>query len=305
MKKILLLGSSGLFGSYTYRALHAVGTYEVTTVRNRSGDAGAPRDTSRRLDLSDDHHTALLLEQVQPDVVINCAAIGDVDRVNRAPDLARPLNVGLPMLLADRARALGYHFIHLSTNAVYDGSTAPYAEGAPHHPLHSYGAMKSEVDHFLRNHTAAVTIVRPTVGYGWHEPDGRRNPLTAVLRTLESAGTVMQVTDQFENPVYAGDVAETIVRIVAHRVRGEFNVGGADRHLSRYAWFTRVAEVFGHSAQQIVPATMADFPSHVLRPRDTTFDCSRLVRELGVVPVSVTSGAHQMRSESERWTTTS
>ncbi len=271
----------------------AIDGLELVSVRGR----GSESHDLLVVDLAGPENWPTLLERVEPTVVVNCAAIADVELASRNVDLANRINVELPRFLARESATCGFHFIHLSSNAVYDGDAAPYDERAAHRPLHEYGTMKSAADVAIRESRGRATIVRPTVGYGWNEDDGRLNPLTAALRALGRGERIRQVTDQFENPVYAGDVADVLWAVVTQGFAGELNVGGADRHLSRFDWMKQVLPTFGFEVDRLDAAKVADFKSTVRRPRDTTFDCTRLQEVLGCSTKNVVLGATAMMAD--------
>ena len=187
-----------------------------------------------------------------------------------------------------------------SSNGVYGGDRAPYAEDAPAQPLHAYGRFKAEVDAQTRQYTGQWVIFRPTVSYGWNHAFGRANPVTGFLPRLAQGAELRMVDDQFENPLYAGDAAEIFWRAVARDYHGELNVAGGDARISRHEWMTAVAQVFGHDAARIQVAKLGDFPNSTLRPRDTSFDIRRLVKQLDYSPATVHEGALRMAEDSSR-----
>lgn len=241
-----------------------------------------------------------LFDRVRPDVIVHAGAEGSVDEVERAPGEAMDSNLAFPQFLMEEADRRRARLIHLSSNAVYSGEHAPYDENAPLDPVNQYGQLKRTIDEAMRGERHRWAIVRPIVAYGWNFPSARANPVTYFLPRLARSEVTPVVVDQQENPVYAGDVAEVLWRVITQGYCGELNVAGGDTSLSRYEWIRRAAAAFSIPTDSLREARMEDFTTVARRPRNTSFCTERLTRDLGVTPRTVAEGSRQMRDDSVR-----
>src|SRR5438874_4356474 len=191
-------------------------------------------------------------------------------------------------------------WVTFSSNGIYGGDRAPYSETSLPRPINAYGRFKAEVDAQTRGYPGHWVIFRPTISYGWNYRFGRANPVTFFLPRMQQGNELSLVDDQFENPVYAGDVATVLWRVIEDGFQGELNVGGGDFRVSRYEWMRAVARAFAYDQNRISPARLAEFPNSALRPRDTSFDTRKLVAELGARPLDVYAGALQMKADARR-----
>jgi S-adenosylmethionine synthetase len=83
-------------------------------------------------------------------VVINCVAERRPDVVDKSPDRAAELNVGVVGTLAAVAKDLGFWLVHISTDYVFDGTRPPYQPDDPPNPLNEYGRTKLAAEVLLR-----------------------------------------------------------------------------------------------------------------------------------------------------------
>src|ERR1051326_3987030 len=152
MSGILVSGVTGLVGRFVLEALLATNTEELHALTRRP--LPAPFDAHPRIriwqaDLGQAEPLDHILRQARPAVVINPAAIADVDASERDHALAYAANVEGAANLARASAVVGAHIVHVSTDYVFDGSEAnpgPYDETAAPHPVNYYGETKLEAE---------------------------------------------------------------------------------------------------------------------------------------------------------------
>src|SRR5215831_18335452 len=152
MSGILVSGATGLVGRFVLEALLETTNEPLHALTRRP--LPAPFDARARIrswqaDLREAERLTQALREARPAVVIHPAAIADVDACERDHALASAVNVEGAANLARASVAVGAHFIHVSTDYVFDGSEVdpgPYAETAPTHPVNYYGETKLEAE---------------------------------------------------------------------------------------------------------------------------------------------------------------
>ena len=126
MKKILLTGSEGQVGRELQQTLGTVG--EIISVNRQMMDLTSPK-TIR-----------CVIQEVQPDIIVNAAAYTAVDQAEKESELAFAVNSIAPKIMAEEAQKLGAFLLHISTDYVFDGTkNIPYLEDGNTHPINVYG----------------------------------------------------------------------------------------------------------------------------------------------------------------------
>lgn len=245
------------------------------------------------LNICDKSQVAYVFEQAKPDVVIHCSAVGSVDYTESHYHETRQVNVlGTENLLkaAQDAKAL---FVYISTNAVFDGLSAPYSEDDDRHPINAYGRIKREAENTVKLYHNWL-IIRPFLLYGYPYPGGRTNWLVTILDKLSKGETVKLVDDTYWQPSLALDVAQAIWRLVQPDIgRGIYHVASDDR-LTLFWFGMMIARIWGYSPDLIIPISSSSLKGIAQRPRDTTFKLDK-IHELGIHLRSVEEGLKVLR----------
>jgi dTDP-4-dehydrorhamnose reductase len=300
--RIFLTGATGLLGRYFLESEAVSDKHEIValsqTVHDGLGWGSAVQAVG--IPFEDRKGISDLLRRFSPDWVIHAGGEGNVDRVERQPTVFSAINLEFPLFLMEEASRLRARWATFSSNAIYGGDQAPYSETSEAHPISIYGRFKAQVDAETRRYPGHWVILRPTVSYGWNYQFGRANPVSYFQPLMQQGNELMLVDDQFENPVYAGDVSKTLWHTINKGFQGEINIGGGDSRVSRYDWMRAVARAFGYDQERILPTKLANYPQSGPRPRDTSFDTRKLIAEIGERPYDVFEGALQMNADAKR-----
>jgi dTDP-4-dehydrorhamnose reductase len=295
--KILITGGTGLLG----QALVATsgGEHQLCVLHRRSFPVGGVGVEPVVLDILDHEALASLFESCAFDAVIHMAGMANVDEVERRSEDAWRSNVLGTQYVAEIARKKDIRLVYVSSNAVFDGEAAPYAETAPTNPINRYGKIKVECETLVARMCPDAVIVRPILMYGWHAPEGRANPVTWLLARLGAGESTHLVTDVHENPLWSHHCAEAIWRILRLGKNGTFHIAGKDV-MNRYEFGRLIAQVFGLDGSLLHPVQSSFFPAIAPRPRNTSFLTRRMQDELGMEPLSVREGLERMLASSPR-----
>jgi dTDP-4-dehydrorhamnose reductase len=200
--KALVLGAGGQLGQEIVRLLGSPG-YGLTHQLVSITDAGAVE--------------AVIAER-RPDVVFNCAAFNAVDRAESEPDAAFAVNARGPLNIASACVRHGAHFVHFSTNFVFDGTLdRPYVETDEPAPLGAYAHSKLEGERAVLRASPAALVIRTAAVYG-----GRRGQSfpERMLERARSGGPLRVVADQRVNPTYAADLAQAALELAGRHEGG-------------------------------------------------------------------------------------
>ncbi|MFQ9636734.1 MAG: dTDP-4-dehydrorhamnose reductase [Eisenbergiella sp.] len=194
MKKIIVTGCNGQLG----RAVNLFfkENQDISFVNTDVGE----------LDITNIDKVMELAREVQPYVIINCAAHTGVDACETEYDKAFKINAIGPRNLSIAARETGAKLMHISTDYVFDGKgTRPYVETDATNPQGAYGSTKLAGEEFVKDFAGRYFILRTAWLYG----DGK-NFAKTMLRLSESNDKVRVVGDQFGSPTSASELTKAI-----------------------------------------------------------------------------------------------
>ncbi len=293
MTRAVVTGASGLLGGQVLRALARVGVAAQGwshTARRAPDGVGF-----RAQDLTADGVSEKAVRDSCADLIVHCAALTDVDRCEGEPAVARAVNARLPGRLATAAAARGARFIHVSTDAVYDGERpGRHSEDEPPAPANMYAITKREGEEAVLAAHPGATVVRTTM-HGWTAM-GRLSFSEAILRGLAGGAPLTLFGDVVFSPLHAGDLAEAILALAAIDAPGIINVGATDA-VAKDAFGRLVADVFGLDPSPITTIALADRRLRAPRPRNTALDVERVSELLGAPPPSVRAGVVRLHAE--------
>jgi dTDP-4-dehydrorhamnose reductase len=233
------------------------------------------------LDLGDRDAVKAQARLVPPDVVINPAAMTNVDACESRRDDARRANVDGPRALAEVCRDLGAHLLHVSTDYVFPGDDdqpGPYAEDAIPRAINYYGQSKLDGERAIQavcGDGTPTTIVRTALVYGLGH---RSNFVTWLAGELRAGKRPRIVRDQFNTPTIAGDLATVLLWLAEHRQTGIYHAAGPDL-VGRHEWALAIANHFALDTSLIDWVTSAELAQPAARPLRSGLTCARLLAE--------------------------
>jgi dTDP-4-dehydrorhamnose reductase len=165
--KILVVGSSGMIGSTVLRVLSEKNDSDVFgSIRDESCKRFFSESIAARLvagvDVEQTDHLVKLLDQIRPDVVVNCAGLTKHKPEADDPLVSIPINTLMPHRLAGLCKLVGARLIHVSTDCVFSGAKGRYVEDDFADARDVYGKSKA-LGELHYPHT--VTLRTSTIGH--------------------------------------------------------------------------------------------------------------------------------------------
>ncbi len=296
MKRILICGANGLLGQRLALMLGGRTDYEtLNTSRERSFVYDDRLFDFTQLDLTRKGDVKSLVSSFQPDVIMNAAAMTNVDWCEEHREEAWNGNVVAVENLVEAARKVGAKLIHVSTDYVFDGKTGNYSENDKPNPVNYYGKTKLAGENAIRVADIDHAILRTIVVYGYGI-GVKKNFALWVVDSLRNGNSIRCVTDQIANPTYVTDLALAMTSIAELGKSGIFHVSGREE-VSRYEFAVRIAEGFGLSPALIEPIRTNQMVQRATRPLHTTLVTLKAETEFGFKPMGVRDGIEQLRHE--------
>ena len=210
--KILLAGASGQLGQELLPLLARYG--EVCAVDLLVEPPLSPERI--RMDLSDLNRVEILLNRLQPDLVVNAAAYTAVDRAEDESVLAFRMNADLPGCMARWAERNDVFLFHYSTDYVFDGDKGqPYDENDETGPLNVYGESKLAGEWAIAASNCRHVILRTSWVYSGHGS----NFVLSMLRLARERPALSIVNDQSGCPTWARNLAQVSSDIIGQLLK--------------------------------------------------------------------------------------
>ena len=293
--RVLITGGTGLLGAALQRSAPVGIQGFATYLSGRILSVSLPFNMFT-VDVADMELMRYVFKWSKPDVVIHAAGISSVDFAEKNRGDAKKTNVGGTKVVAELCRVFESKLIYISSNAVFDGSNHFYSETDTVNPVNYYGQLKNTAEGIVRKNGIQWAIVRPILMYGWPCSGGRDNLVVRFLHSLKKGRPVKAVDNVFSKPLSVWSCAEVIWEVIHQQKTGTYHIAGKD-HLSLYQFALQIAKVFELDADLITPVPDSYFSGIAPRPKDTSFDTSKMENELGVRPTGVKEGLLRMKAE--------
>jgi len=274
--KILVTGSNGLVGNAIHKLLTDSDHEYINTSWSLGGIA------SHVIDVTDNESIEKVVGEFRPDVIINSAAMANVDRCEVERDKCWKVNVDGVKNLVNICDNYGIHLVHISTDYIFDGKKEGgiYTEDDEPSPQGFYAETKLAGEDVILSSGISSSILRTILVYGTHE---RKNIVTFVKDSLERGEQVNLVSDQVRMPTFVDDLARACLRAAEQKAGGVFNISGSE-HMSYLDIGNTVAEHFSLDKSLIRHVKTSDLNQKAERPLVTGFDLSKSRKELNFSP---------------------
>jgi dTDP-4-dehydrorhamnose reductase len=260
--RVLVTGGAGLLGQRLLTdappgaELHA--TWRTTPVPERLRQV-----EPHQVDLAHAEAVDALFDRLRPEVVVHTAyGVTDGQR-----DIVTATGC-----VAQACATVGADLVHLSSDMVFDGEHAPYAEDHPLLPVSVYGRWKAQAEAEVLAVLPDAAIVRTTL-ITWTDP---LDPRTAwVADSLRQGGPITLFEDEIRCPVRLDDLAAQIWEIVGLEPAdrsGPWHLVGPEA-LSRHDLGVAIADALGLDTAAITPGSSRD--QREPRPRDLRLTTER------------------------------
>jgi dTDP-4-dehydrorhamnose reductase len=218
-----------------------------------------------------------LMKLHRPDVVLNLAAMTDVDGCEDRADLAQKVNAQGAGIVAELCSAAGAQLLHVSTDYVFDGTKgSPYREDDEPGPASVYGRTKLAGERMVFEKLAGAAVVRSQWLYG----KGGTSFVDKITKLAREHGKVRVVDDQRGSPTYARDLAAPIIAIIEKGLAGIYHVSNS----GSCSWFEFAGAIFSILGMDVEasPISSRELGRKAVRPANSVFDLTKLEHDTGI-----------------------
>ncbi len=284
MNKVAITGSNGLLGqSLLNLLLLEKEKYQVFGLSRGKNRSGRSDFSYISIDITDEKKLKKILLEIQPNFIINTAAMTQVDDCEINKKACDVLNIDVVKWLAEVSNKINAHLIHISTDFIFDGKKGYYKETDAPNPLSYYGLSKLKSEEVLLTSKTHFTILRTILVYGKVFDMSRSNIVLWVKTMLAQNKQITIVDDQFRMPTYVEDLALACKISIDKKATGIYNIS-SNQLLSIYKIAQQIADVFQLNKNLIKPISTSTLNQRAARPTKTGFDLTKSKTELGFLP---------------------
>ena len=277
MKRILVTGASGLLGLNFCYFLH--GKYQVIGIANHTKLYGVPFQIIYHDLLAEDPGS--LLDDIQPDVVLHCAAMANIDQCEKFPEEAAEFNSIYPGKIAFAAGKRNIKFIHISTDAVFDGEdcgSTGYREEDRPNPISCYAETKLRGEQNVLDSNPEALVPRVNF-YGW-STGGSRSLVEFFYNNLSAGNSVNGFRDVYFSTLYVHQLVDILDEMIQADAAGIYHVYSAD-YQSKYEFGVSIAKKFGFDPDLVQPISWKDGGLSAKRSPNLIMNTDKLHQLLG------------------------
>ena len=247
---ILIVGASGFLGS---NVLLSIQSHSNCVAHSSTHKIKVPGIRSVQADLRLPNSALELVHQISPSLVINCAALANIDHCEKDPELAIRLNTEMPDELAIGCSNVGAQLVHVSTDAVFSGEFDFYNIEDKTSPINVYGKTKARAEEIIMKSLPTALIVRTNI-IGW-SPTGSRSLLEFFVRSLKEKETCGGFYDSMFRPIAANNFWPIVYEWLINDKTGISHAFGSEL-ISKYEFGCRIARQFNFDPQLIVQTSI-------------------------------------------------
>lgn len=269
--KVAVIGASGQLGS------------DIVKIFSQDSDLILFPLTHVQIDITKTRASQRLLDDIQPEVIINTAAFHKVDEVEKNPKKAFAVNGIAALTLARYAEEKSIALMFLSTDYVFGSQQkrrTPYRESDLPGPVNVYGVSKLAGEAFIRTICSKFWIVRTSGLFGTRGASGKGgNFVETMLKLAATEKHIMAVDDQVISPTYTVDLARQLLLLMKS---GTFGIFHASSH-GECSWFEFAKAIFSLTGTptRVQPVTSAEWKTAAARPRYCVLENEHL-KHLGI-----------------------
>ncbi len=219
-------------------------------------------DGCELLNIADTGSVFDVINRTQPEMVIHCAAMTDVDGCEREPDAAHKINAVGTWNLACACASIDCPIAYVSTDYVFDGEKgSSYTEFDSPNPLSAYGASKLAGERAIQSISPKHFIVRTS----WLFAPHGKNFAISILKAAETRPELKIVADQFGSPTYAKDLAEFLAGLVGSPLFGVYHFTNSGS-CSWHEFASAILNAAGKTQVKTIPIKSEEWPTPTRRP---------------------------------------
>jgi len=259
--KVLVIGSDGQLG------------LEFRKISSSYDSLSWVFSNIKTLDLLISDSISSFLNNINPSVIINCAAYTSVDKAEAESKLAYIINHKAVDIISRWTRDNNKKLIHISTDYVFDGlSKLPLSENSITNPVNEYGRSKLKGEQVCLNNDSNSMVIRTS----WLYSSFGKNFVKTMIELMKKNKSVKVVNDQIGSPTYAYDLAKVIIEIIMNSKNksGLFHYSN-EGETSWFEFARSIRELYNLDCE-IIGVSSKEFKTIAKRPKYSLLNKSKI-----------------------------
>jgi dTDP-4-dehydrorhamnose reductase len=288
--KILVIGGGGQLGTKIVEQARETHSLYATYMTRKPP---LEKERTFQVDKTDREVIQGLIRRLEPDAVIDTAAIHNVDYCETHKDEAKNINTLGTLNVAEVCGKQEAKMVFVSTDYVFDGERGLYNETDKINPVNYYGQSKYDGELAVMKYCTNYSIARTSVIYSHVDINAIQSssgkPLNFAMWLTQKLGkgeSINIVTDQYSSPTLADSLAQALLKICEQDVTGLYHIAGKTR-INRYDFAVKLAEKMGYDKSLIKPIDSTGLKQLAKRPMDSSLDVSKEEKTLGMPMLNI------------------
>ena len=259
--KILVIGSEGQLGS------------ELKKISKNYNNVSWFFSSVKVLDLSDLNSINNYLSNINPAVIVNCAAYTNVDKAETEIELVNIINYNAVEVISKWTNDNNKKLVHISTDYVFNGfSKVPLSEYSHTNPLNEYGRSKLKGEQVCLKNDLSSIVIRTS----WLYSSFGKNFVKTMIDLMKKNNSVKVVNDQIGSPTYAYDLAKVIIEIIMNNKNksGLFHYSN-EGEISWFEFARSIRELYKLDCE-IIGVSSKEFKTLAKRPKYSLLNKSKI-----------------------------
>lgn len=201
------------------------------------------------IELTDHENTLSVINDTNPDMVVNLASIADIDLAQKEQGLARKINVEAACYISGICNQRNIKYVYFSSDAVFDGLSKNYKEGSPLNPVNYYGTTKAQAEKCILSNNPGAVIIRISLVLGFPVAKGN-SFLSAIEEKLRNGKQIVSPADEYRTPVDVQTLCESILELIELNYSGVIHIGSKES-ISRHELTKKLVRKLGYDQSRI------------------------------------------------------
>ena len=280
---VLITGANGLLGRVLRETLSQYNFSVIATGLGVDRMIGSA-DLYEEMDVAVAENCEKILNKYKPDFIVHAAALTDVDACEKDHDLCLSVNAHSILHFIPFLKRHDAHFIHISTDFVFDGAGGAYKETDFCNPINSYGVSKLEAENTIISSNLKYTILRTSLLYA--ESHDNFNFATWVKDNLENGIQLNIVDDQYRTATFVYDLVDIVLKVIQNKKRGLYHISSGEV-LSIYQIVCNIAKCYGLDVSMINRITSKELSQCAKRPSNSGLVITKAIKDFGFKPTTI------------------
>lgn len=267
--KILITGSNGMLGSTLCYYYH--NKYDIFAFHRDNVFYSLGKDYS--IDLTNFSKVDQYLDQIEPDVIIHCAGLTNVDKCEISPKVSFDVNVRITENIA-RKCSNKTQFIYISSDQVYGNCNDNKEKNTKIQPINQYGRSKLAGEKIVSELCEKHIIIRTNI-FGWNFNPNKTSSAEWIYNSLNNKQEITLYCDYTFSPIYTFNLAAIIIKLIKNRFYGIINIG-SPKPCSKYEFGIVLAREFGLDQSLIKKGFVSENSFVAQRPKNLELNTEKL-----------------------------